>query len=163
MPLVDLAVVAFGLFGVFAMLRSSRREADLMRRERDIERREKSIELPIDDFINAIEAANPNRDISTMVRRVAKVSEELGELSEAYLNVTSAANAKNKTWGDVREEAIDTAIVAIDVALTPHPTETLSAEEIKSDAQMILRRKLAKWANNRSTATAATQQADDAV
>lgn len=49
--------------------------------------------------------------------------EELGELAEAYLGVTSSNNGKNKTWSDVREEIVDVLIVSLDLALTPLPGE----------------------------------------
>lgn len=117
----------------------------------------------IGEFLDAIWAANPDRHHKTMDRRLLKLGEELGETSEAYLNVTSAMNAKNKTWDDVREEAIDTAIVAIDIALTPLPTEDKSVDEIKQEVMRVLDRKLSKWADNRSTQSAATQTSDDAI
>jgi hypothetical protein len=44
--------------------------------------------------------------------------EEIGELSQAYLNVSSVSNGKQKTWDDVREEVADCLIVALDIAWT---------------------------------------------
>jgi hypothetical protein len=52
-------------------------------------------------------------------RRLMKMCEEVGELSEAILNVTCVVNYKKKTWADIREEAVDCLIVMLDVALTP--------------------------------------------
>lgn len=75
------------------------------------------------DAIKKIEEANPNRSESNLERRILKIGEELGELSEAYLNITSTLNEKNKTWNDVREEAIDILIIAADVALTVLETD----------------------------------------
>lgn len=115
------------------------------------------------DFVAAVYAANPARHVDTLARRVIKIGEEFGELSEAYLNATSANNAKGKTWTEVREEAIDTAIVGIDVALTPQPGETLTPEQIQADVLRVTSIKLAKWAKGRSTQMAATQTVDDAV
>jgi hypothetical protein len=73
----------------------------------------------VDDLISSICNANPDRGEFNIHRRIIKLAEELGEVSEAYLNVTSVNNGKNKTWDDVREEFADVLIVAVDVALTP--------------------------------------------
>lgn len=70
-------------------------------------------------IVESILAANPNRQQDNLHRRIFKLSEEYGEIIEAYLNVTSSSNGKGKTWADVREEAVDLLIVAVDVALTP--------------------------------------------
>lgn len=75
------------------------------------------------DAIQKIEAANSNRSESNLERRILKIGEELGELSEAYLSITSTLNDRNKTWDDVREEAIDIMIIAADVALTVLETD----------------------------------------
>lgn len=72
----------------------------------------------MENIIALIRDANPGRSQSTYGRRLIKLSEEVGEHAEAYLNVTSAGNGKGKTWDDVREEAADILIVAVDVALT---------------------------------------------
>lgn len=71
------------------------------------------------DIIAAIRDANPTRNRSNLHRRIMKLAEEFGEVSEAYLNVTSTGNGKGMTWDDVREEFADLLIVAVDVALTP--------------------------------------------
>jgi NTP pyrophosphatase (non-canonical NTP hydrolase) len=60
---------------------------------------------------------NEEREVYTLDRRIMKISEEAGELAEAYLSVTSINNSKDKNWMDVMEEAVDVAIVAMDVAL----------------------------------------------
>lgn len=70
-------------------------------------------------IVNDILLANPDRSEADIHRRLIKVMEELGEASEAYLSRTSEANYKNKSWGDYREESIDTMIVLVDIALTP--------------------------------------------
>lgn len=67
----------------------------------------------------AVVQANPTRDRASLDRRGMKLIEELGELAEAFLGVTSVTNAKKKTWADVREEAADVLIIAADIALTP--------------------------------------------
>ena len=70
------------------------------------------------EIIELIRAANPKRSMPSLPRRFMKLTEELGEVAEAYLNVTSKANDKCKTWDDVREECADVLIVAFDIALT---------------------------------------------
>ena len=72
-----------------------------------------------DGIIQSIRDANLTRNVCNIARRVIKLHEELGEHAEAYLNVTNAGNGKKKCWDDVREEAADLLIVAVDVALTP--------------------------------------------
>jgi len=71
-----------------------------------------------------VRAANPQRHVNNLQRRTIKLVEEIGEVAEAWLNVTSASNAKHKTWDDVREEIADCLIVAFDVAWTLLPGET---------------------------------------
>jgi NTP pyrophosphatase (non-canonical NTP hydrolase) len=71
------------------------------------------------DIISAINEANPGRNRATLHRRIMKLGEEYGEVSEAYLNVTSPHNGKGMSWDDVREEFADLLIVAVDVSLTP--------------------------------------------
>lgn len=63
--------------------------------------------------------ANLNRSLANLHRRVGKLLEEIGETNQAYLCVTSASPSKAKTWDDVREEATDVLIVALDILLTP--------------------------------------------
>jgi hypothetical protein len=105
------------------------------------------------DIIQLILEINARRTPDQLARRVIKLQEECGELAEAYLGVTSSYNRKHKTWPDIREEAIDTALVALDVALTPTPEEYAQNrdyldmyEEIRADIQRVVKRKLAKWA-----------------
>jgi CheY-like chemotaxis protein len=69
-------------------------------------------------LIERIRNANPDRQTATLKRRISKLLEEVGELSEAWLNVTSTTNGKGKAWEDVREEAADCLIVAVDIHLT---------------------------------------------
>lgn len=114
------------------------------------------------DVIEAVRVANLKRTHTNLIRRMLKVVEELGEASEAYLNVTSAANAKEKTYEDVREELIDTAIVTLDCALTRFPgEENRTDESIRAEIDELFVRKLAKWVSGRSTAQSATQTEDD--
>ncbi len=72
----------------------------------------------MDELVAIVENVNPHRSVSNLNRRLLKITEELGETSEAYLSVSSPHNYKNKSWNDFREESIDVLIVLIDVALT---------------------------------------------
>lgn len=59
-----------------------------------------------------------SRSPSNLNRRAHKGLEEIGELAEAFLNVTSPGNYKVKNWLDVREEAIDVITNLFEVAVT---------------------------------------------
>lgn len=72
----------------------------------------------MDELVAIVEKVNPHRSASNLNRRLLKITEELGETSEAYLSVSSPHNYKKKSWLDFREESIDVLIVLIDVALT---------------------------------------------
>jgi hypothetical protein len=65
-----------------------------------------------------VREANPDRNVANVHRRTLKLIEELGEVAQAWLNVTSASNGKHKTWHDVREEIADCLIVALDIGWT---------------------------------------------
>lgn len=109
--------------------------------------------------VEAIRDANPARHHANLWRRIMKVMEELGEAVEAYLNVTSAANGKKKTWADVREELADAVIVAVDCALTPTPDQEkmgVTKEQVQDEFVAVIGRKLDKWRKNRDTGKAAT-------
>lgn len=67
-----------------------------------------------------IHDANPERCVEDAPRRFVKYYEELGEMSQAFLSITARNNHRNMTWDDFREEAVDTLILAIDLALTPY-------------------------------------------
>lgn len=90
-------------------------------------------------IIAAIREANATRHIGNLGRRLIKLSEEIGEHAEAYLNVTSVGNGKGKTWDDVREEAADMLIVAVDVALTPMSDAVTDAGREKMETDLIRR------------------------
>lgn len=75
----------------------------------------------VKNIVDAVKKANPDRSFLTFERRQLKLLEEIGEVSEAYLNVTNSSNNKNKKWDDVFEEATDCLIVAIDIYLTLNP------------------------------------------
>ena len=84
-------------------------------------------------IIPAIRDANLTRQSGNYGRRLIKLQEELGEHAEADLNVPSAGNGKGKTWDDVREEAADILIVAVDVALTPRPDTYETIEVVEKE------------------------------
>jgi hypothetical protein len=52
-------------------------------------------------------------------------------------------NPRGSTHDDVREEAVDTAIMGIDIALTPKPGET--PEQAVAAVVAMFERKLSKW------------------
>lgn len=106
-------------------------------------------------FLNSIRDANPKRNFDSMARRIIKIGEELGETNEAYLvSTTKLPTRKTKTYRDIREELIDTAIVALDCALTRMPDESdLSDDEITDEIMLVLSTKLKKWQDARLLAT----------
>lgn len=79
-----------------------------------------------EQIITMVQDTNPYRTPNNLSRRLIKVLEELGEAAEAYLGATSSHNYKDKSWDDLREEAVDSLIVLVDVALTdtkfPNPS-----------------------------------------
>lgn len=71
-----------------------------------------------DRMMGLVRDAHPERDAETTGRRLLKLFEEIGELSQAYLSATSTTSQKGKTWADVEEEAADCFVVTADIALT---------------------------------------------
>lgn len=98
------------------------------------------------DLVHEVKVTNPSRNVDSLYRRIMKLGEELGELMEAYLAVTSEYNYKGKTWEDVREEAADAVIVGLDILLTATPdVENLSPEKQEELAYAMVVAKLQKW------------------
>ena len=99
------------------------------------------------DIMKLIYEANKGRrSVHNMLRRIAKTGEELGEINEAFLYVTSVENSKNKTWEDVREEAVDVILMGVDLALTPLPIDDgRTPEEIEQEVVNMVEKKLKKW------------------
>ena len=62
-----------------------------------------------------IERIGGPREVSNLRRRVLKLGEELGEVAQAYLAVTSKNNYKLLTFLDLREESVDVFVVAADL------------------------------------------------
>lgn len=79
--------------------------------------------MVFNDIAILVRDANPDRSLANLDRRSLKLLEEMGELGQAFLNITSPANPKLKTWDDVREEIADCLIVALDIAWTRLPGE----------------------------------------
>ena len=98
------------------------------------------------DIFDVVNKRRPTYDEYYFIRRITKLGEESGELSEAGLSVTSETNSKNKTFTDCREEAVDSAIVALDIALTRFPgEEALTDEQIVLEVEKMISKKLKKW------------------
>ena len=81
---------------------------------------------------------DPERNFNNVGRRIIKLSEELGELSEAYLSYTNPNSYKNKQYEDIIEEAVDCAIVSLDILVT-------LIKEDKQLAYTVFEKKLNKW------------------
>ncbi len=97
-------------------------------------------------IFDIIYKANPRRSLDNLCRRMLKISEEEGEASAAYLNVTSELNAKGSTWEDVREELLDVIIIATDCLYTTMPIdEGKTHEQIEAEVFKEFKRKMAKW------------------
>ena len=99
------------------------------------------------DIMKEIYEANAGRrNVQNLHRRITKAGEEIGELGEAFLYVTSMSNTKEKTWEDVREEAVDVILMGIDLALTPLPIDKeKSSKEIQQAVLDMVEKKLNKW------------------
>ena len=85
------------------------------------------------------------RSPETIERRQLKATEEVGELAEAILSATSASGAKGKTWMDIVQEAVDVAIMGIDIALTKPPGSAYTDDEWRAVVKEMFATKLAKW------------------
>lgn len=88
----------------------------------------------------------PQRRIDNIVRRVAKTFEEGGELAEATLSATSVSGSKGKQWMDIVEEAVDVAIMGLDIALTKPPEwQDIDDDMWRAIVKKIFSLKLKKW------------------
>lgn len=114
-------------------------------------------------LLKAILDANRERNWTNLARRLGKIGEEYGEVWEAYLNITSAANAKGLSYDDFFEELVDMMVVIVDCLMTPHPDYPMTDEEREDRIVKMLERKLSKWMANKVKQAAATQTVDDAV
>jgi len=103
------------------------------------------------DLVALIQGAPGPRLIRNLSRRLIKLMEEVGELAQAYLMVSSRCNPKRKTWAQVREEALDAMIIAADIAMTPLPGENRSdLESVRARVEAIVERKIRKWRRKHS-------------
>lgn len=100
--------------------------------------------MKLDKIIERIR--NSDTTFKNLDRKMIKLSEEVGELAEAYLGITSDWNFKNKTEDDFKEEAVDVLLVIFDILLTQTPLEkTLSNYEIDDKILKIIDKKMKKW------------------
>ena len=121
--------------------------------------RKKQVWEGLHNLVGVIQKLNPNRDMNNLPRRVIKLSEETGEASEAFLYAPISNNRKNITWDDFREEAIDAAIIGIDLALTKLPIdEDKTPEEIHQEVMDVFEKKLNKWEVQLANGEDATQR-----
>ncbi len=83
------------------------------------------------------------KDPKSLQERALKLSEEAGELAQAVLSVTKAPGSAYKTHslGDVREEAVDAAIVALSILAQACTTR----EEFDTELERLMTLKCAKW------------------
>lgn len=92
-------------------------------------------------------------NITRMLRRSIKLSEETGEVSEATLGVTSPEdeNYKNLTMDDLREELTDVIIVATDFLLSIFPDEEdMDYDQLIKKRSEIFDEKIEKWLSKKS-------------
>ena len=95
-----------------------------------------------------VEKNKENLGSSRLMRRVVKLSEEVGEVAEAALGVTAdeGENYKEKTYDDLREEVVDTVIVGLDLILSIFPDEEeMDYDEIIENRSKLFERKINKW------------------
>ena len=82
-------------------------------------------------------------DQKTLQERTLKLAEEAGELAQAVLTVSKAPGStyKHHTLADVREEAVDAAIVALSIL-----AQTCSnPDEFLAELDHLMAKKCAKW------------------
>lgn len=95
-------------------------------------------------ILKAIKDLNCNRSLEHLPRRLLKLQEESGETAQAYLQLTSLNNPKNKSWEDILEEAVDTAITSLDIALiAAQQIGPIEADVTK--VVVMVDKKLKKW------------------
>ena len=101
----------------------------------------------MDKIFDIVHEANDKRRHHTNIpRRTMKAVEELGEMCNAYLSVTSKLNPKEKTWTNVREEMVDALIMAIDLLYTPFPDDgTKTKKEIEQEVLKAFDKAMKKW------------------
>lgn len=102
------------------------------------------------EVIKKIYETRLDRDVFNVDDRVMKLCEESGEAIGALLSIRNNSY-KNLTYKDLREEIIDTWIVATDAMLTALPDEEgLDQDEINKHIIQIMEKKIEKWRKNSS-------------
>lgn len=88
-----------------------------------------------------------------LLRRTIKLAEESGEVSKAVFGITSEINPKNLSYNDVREELVDTIIVAVDMLFTTYPDESQDQtfEDLMSNREAIFNEKIDKWLKDKKS------------
>ncbi|SHM42691.1 hypothetical protein SAMN05444272_2598 [Roseibium suaedae] len=82
-------------------------------------------------------------DAKTLPERALKLAEEAGEVAQAVLSATGASGSayKGLNLADVREEAADTAIVALSILAQTCEDEAM----FKAELNRLLSEKCGKW------------------
>lgn len=106
--------------------------------------------MTMNNIVGQIESIADHRsDVALLTdRRIIKLSEEVGELSQAYLSLTSSQNRKNMTTEDVLEEAVDCFLVSLDIALRAAKWHRAQKEVYRPAREILddmIQRKLSKW------------------
>lgn len=102
------------------------------------------------EVIKKIYETRLDRDVFNVDDRVMKLCEESGEAIGALLSIRNNSY-KNLTYKDLREEIIDTWIVATDAMLTALPEEEgLDQDGINKHIIQIMEKKIEKWRKNSS-------------
>ncbi|MEO9527334.1 MazG-like family protein [Roseibium sp.] len=83
------------------------------------------------------------KDPKSLQERALKLAEEAGELAQAVLSVTKAPGSEYKahSLGDVREEAVDAAIVALSILAQA----SSSREDFDAELDRLMALKCSKW------------------
>ena len=108
-----------------------------------------SIKRKLDSLKEVERVGRKYRRHDNLHRKLMKTMEEVGELSEALMGVTSKTNYKNKTWEDVLEESVDVVLMGLDIALTIPPRECSLDEDNEAlrrkKVEDMFRKKLKIW------------------
>lgn len=83
------------------------------------------------------------QDPKSLQERTLKLGEEAGELAQAVLSATGASGStyKGLSLADVREEAVDAAIVALSILAQTCENEA----QFQSEMAQLFENKCAKW------------------
>lgn len=70
-----------------------------------------------EEILRELERARAKFPVQDVWRTLAALTEEVGELNEAVLQIHADSNPKGKTLADIRKEAVQVACVAMRVVL----------------------------------------------